>query len=83
MEKIKKFFKIERGYKFEVGDFYTFAFLLNVILIMTVGIKASWLGLAVAVVGLIIDFMTERHINSIVSHLSGIALNIYFLVVFS
>ena len=38
MDKIKKFFKIKSGYKFEIGDFYALAFVINVILIITIEI---------------------------------------------
>lgn len=83
MERIKNFFGIKEKYKFELGDFYAIMFLINVILIMTIGIIASWFGLAVAIIGLFIDLFTDRHINSIISHLSSIVLNIYFLVAFA
>lgn len=83
MEKVKKFFNIKEKYKFELGDFYAITFLINVILIMTIGMVASWFGLAIAIIGLFIDFCTDRHINNIVSHLSSIILNIYFLVAFA
>lgn len=83
MDKIKKFFKIESGYKFELGDFYALAFVINVILIITIGIIASWVGLGIAIIGLILDFTTNRRINNIISHLSSLILNIYFLVAFS
>lgn len=83
MEKVKRFFNIKKKYKFELGDFYAVTFVINVILIMAIGIVASWFGLAVAIIGLCIDFCTDRHINNIISHLSSIILNIYFLVVFA
>jgi hypothetical protein len=33
-------------------------------------------------VGLIKDFMSDRHINGILMHLAGVALNIYFLILY-
>ena len=83
MEKVKKFFNIKEKYKFELGDFYAITFLINVILVMTIGIVASWFGLAIAIIGLFIDLFTDRRINNIISHLSSVILNIYFLIVFA
>lgn len=83
MEKVKKFFNIKEKYKFELGDFYATTFLVNVILVMTIGIVASWFGLAIAIIGLFIDLFTDRRINNIISHLSSVILNIYFLIAFA
>ena len=83
MEKVKKFFNIKERYKFELGDFYAITFLINVILVMTIGIVASWFGLTIAIISLFIDLFTDRRINNIISHLSSIILNIYFLIVFA
>ena len=76
---MKKFFGIERGYKFEWNDLRCFATVINVILIMVFGLSISWFGLGIAIVGLVKDLTSDRHINGIVMHLSGIALNVYFL----
>lgn len=76
---MKKFFKIEEPYRFEMNDLRACIQVLNVVLIMIFGLSVSWFGLALAVFGLIKDFTTDRHINGIVMHLSGAVLNIYFL----
>lgn len=79
MNKVKKFFRIETAYKFEMNDLRALIQLVNVFMIMIFGLVVSWFGLALAVCGLIKDFATDRHINGIVMHLSGVILNIYFL----
>ena len=79
MTKVKKFFNIESGYKFEMNDLRAVIQMVNVALIMMFGLSVSWFGLALAVFGLIKDFTTDRHINSILMHTSGAILNIYFL----
>lgn len=79
MTAIKKFFNIETSYQFEMNDIRSLIQVANVVLIMMFGLKVSWFGLALAVFGLIKDFTTDRHINSIVMHMAGAVLNIYFL----
>ena len=79
MKRIKKFFNIETTYKFEMNDLRAVIQVLNVALIMVFGLSVSWFGLALAVFGLIKDFTTDRHINSIVMHIAGAVLNLYFL----
>lgn len=76
---MKKFFNITEPYRFEMNDLRAGIQLLNVILIMRFGLSTSWFGLIVAVCGLIKDFTTDRHINSILMHTSSTVLNIYFL----
>ena len=79
MTAIKKFFNIETAYKFEMNDLRAVIQILNVALIMMFGLSVSWFGLALAVFGLIKDFTTDRHINSILMHTASGVLNIYFL----
>lgn len=79
MVAIKKFFNIETAYKFEMNDLRAVIQILNVALIMMFGLSVSWFGLALAVFGLIKDFTTDRHINSILMHTASGVLNIYFL----
>lgn len=79
MTAIKKFFNIETAYKFEMNDIRAVIQVINVALIIMYGLSVAWFGLALAVFGLIKDFTTDRHINSIVMHLAGAVLNIYFL----
>lgn len=80
MNKIKKFFNIETAYKFEMNDLRAVIQVINVALIITYGLSVAWFGLALAVFGLIKDFTTDRHINSIVMHLAGAVLNVNFLI---
>ena len=79
MTVIKKFFNIETRYQFEINDFRAIIQVINVALIIMFGLSVSWFGLTLAIFGLIKDFMTDRHINSIVMHTAGMVLNIYFL----
>ena len=79
MSIIRKFFNIETTYRFEMNDIRALIQIVNVALIMMFGLKVSWFGLALAIFGLIKDFTTDRHINSIAMHTAGMVLNIYFL----
>ena len=81
MEKIKKFFKIEKPYKFEWNDLRCFITGINVVLIMIYGLSIAWFGLAVALVGVVKDLTTDRRINGLLMHVFNVALNIYFLYV--
>ena len=76
---MKKFFRIETPYQFEMNDLRAVIQIINVTLIMIFGLSVSWFGLAIAFFGLIKDLTTDRHINGILMHLSGMVLNIYFL----
>ena len=79
---MKQFFGIDDAYKFEWNDLRALITVINVLLVMAFGLSVAWFGLAVATVGLVKDFTSDRHINSIVMHLASVALNIYFLVLF-
>lgn len=76
---MKKFFGIETSYQFEMNDLRAIIQIINVALIMIFGLSVSWFGLALAVCGLIKDFTTDRHINSILMHIASAVLNVYFL----
>ena len=76
---MRKFFGIDGRYKFEWNDLRAFITVINVILIMIYGLSIAWFGLAVAVAGLIKDFIHDRHINGILMHLASVVLNLYFL----
>ncbi len=79
---MKQFFNIKTAYKFEWNDLRCLITAINVILIIIFGLSVSWFGLAVAVIGLVKDLTTDRHINSITMHLTSIILNGYFLGLF-
>lgn len=82
MERVKQFFKIEEPYRFEWNDLRCLATIANVVLIMFFGLSIAWFGLCIAIVGLIKDFTSDRHISGILMHLAGVALNIYFLILY-
>lgn len=78
--RLKKFFQIEHKYKFEYNDLRAFLQLINLALIIFCGWDVGAIfGLTIGIIGLIKDLQTDRHINGIVLHLCGIALNIYVL----
>ena len=79
---LKNFFRIEKSYKFEWNDLRAFISTINVILIMIYGLSIAWFGLAIAVVGVVKDLTTDRHINGLIMHLSNVVLNVFFLVLY-
>ena len=79
---VKKFFKIETEYKFEMNDLRALLQLINVALIVFVGFNVGAIfGLCIAGLGLIKDLITDRHINGIAMHLAGIILNVFILCI--
>ncbi len=82
MEKVKQFFKIEKEYEFEWNDLRCVATVLNVILIMIFGLSIAWFGLFIALVDIVKDLTSDRHINGLVMHMSGVVLNVFFLIMF-
>ena len=82
MKTIKKFFKIEGAYKFEMNDIRAALQLVNVALIVFVGFDVGAIfGLSIATLGLIKDLCTDRHINGMAMHAASIALNIFILCI--
>ena len=77
---MRKFFGIDRAYKFEWNDLRAFITVVNVILIMIYGLSIAWFGLAVAVIGVIKDLAVDHRINGLIMHLANVALNIYFIL---
>jgi hypothetical protein len=80
MTKIKEFFRIENGYKFEYNDLRCLITVINVVLIMIYGLSIAWFGLAVAAIGIVKDLAVDRRINGLIMHMANVALNIYFIV---
>ena len=78
---MKKMFAIEEPYRFEWGDVRALIQIVNVALIMIYGLIVSWFGLAIAVFDTVQDLRNHRHINTLLIHLSLVALNIYFLTI--
>lgn len=72
--------KFENGYKYkyEHMDLAAFMTLINTLVIILWN-KGAYVGLPVAVCGLIYDWRHGCHINNIIIRLSLIAMNIYFL----
>lgn len=76
---VRSFFKINSPYAFEWNDLRAGVTIINVILIMIFGLSVSWFGLALAVLGLVKDFTSDRRINNILMHSANAVLNLYFL----
>lgn len=79
---MKKFFGITEPFRFEWNDLRAFIQIINVALIMIFGLSVAWLGLAIALFGVIKDMSQHRHINDIVLHLTGVVLNLHFLRIY-
>lgn len=82
MQTIKNWFGIETAYRFEWNDARAFIQIINVALIMMFGLSVAWFGLAIALFGVIKDMSQHRHINDIILHLTGVILNIHFLILY-
>ena len=76
---MKKFFRITESYKFEWNDLRCAGMILNVILIIFFGLSVSWLGLGIAVIGIIRDLTADRRVSGLLMHVASAVLNIYFL----
>ena len=79
---MKEFFGIKEPFRFEWNDLRAFIQILNVALIMMFGLSVAWFGLAIALFGVIKDMSQHRHINDIVLHLTGVILNVHFLILY-
>lgn len=79
---MKKFFDLTEKYRFEWNDLRAFITVVNVALIMIFGLEIAWFGLAVAIIGIIKDLISDRRINGLVMHLASVVLNVYFLILF-
>jgi len=79
---MKRFFKINTEYQFEWNDFVSVMTVINVILIIIHGLIISWLGLAIAGMGIARDLIIDRRINLLFIHVATAILNIYFLLLF-
>ncbi len=79
---MKKFFDLTEKYRFEWNDLRAFITVINVALIMIFGLEIAWFGLAVAIIGIIKDLISDRRINGLVMHLASVVLNVYFLILF-
>lgn len=79
MTAIKKFFNIKTAYQFEYNDLRCCVTIINVALIMLFGLKISWLGLIIALIGVIKDLRTDRKISALLMRGSSVILNLYFI----
>ena len=79
---MKEFFNITEKYRFEWNDLRCIAMVLNVALIMLFGLSIAWFGLGIALVGIVKDLTSDRHINGLLMHFSSVVLNVYFLLMF-
>lgn len=71
--------------RIEWGDFKALTMVISVMLIMQLGLVASWFGLAIALICLANDYRIYCYYtkcfrwNSVIMDLAQIVLNIYFL----
>ena len=77
---MRSFFNLTKRYTFEWGDITAILTIINVVAIIAVGLVASWLGLAIAIFGLVLDLAKDRKLNGLAIHLAMVALNTYFLL---
>ena len=77
--RLLQFFNIEHRYSFELNDLRAVLSVINFILLLFSFSLGAAFGLAIAIIGIIKDFVTDRHINGIAMHLTSILLNGYIL----
>lgn len=77
---MKAFFNIIEPYRFDWNDLRAVATVFNVILIMVFGLSVAWVGLAIALIGVVRDLTKERRVSGLVMHLASVALNLYFIL---
>ena len=71
--------------KIEWGDFKALTMVINIMLIMRLGLVASWFGLAIALICLANNYRIYKYYsasfrwNSVIMDLAQTILNIYFL----
>ena len=79
---MKKFFSITNiKYCFEITDITTIFTILNVILIITHYWIAPLFGITNCIIGIIINIKNHNHINSYITNIFLIILNLYLLVI--
>lgn len=71
-------FEHGKKYQYEHLDLAALMTLINTIVILAWG-KGAYVGLPVAIIGLIYDLRKGCHINNIVMRVSLIVMNVYFL----
>ena len=78
---MKEFFSItEKKYVFEVADLTTIITILNVLFVVCGFAWAPWLGIVNCSVWLVLNVKARAHVNSYVTQIALIILNIYFLI---
>ena len=77
---MKEFFSItEKKYVFEVADLTTIITILNVLFVLRGFAWAPWLGIVNCSVWLVLNVRARAHVNSYVTQIALVVLNIYFL----
>lgn len=77
---MKEFFNITEPYHFDWNDLRAVTTVFNVILIMVFGLSVAWVGLAIALIGVVRDLTKERRVSGLIMHLASVALNLYFIL---
>ena len=77
---MKEFFSItEKKYVFEVADLTTIITILNVLFVVYGFAWAPWLGIVNCSVWLVLNVKARAHVNSYVTQIALIVLNVYFI----
>jgi len=74
---MKKFFRIEKNYSFEINDLRAVLVLLNFYLIIRYNISFYYLVFAASIFGIIKDYTIDKKINGFIIHIIGALLSLY------
>ena len=77
---MKKFFRIEKPYTFEMNDLRCLLTIINFILFLFFGKTFLFIGLLLGIFGIIKDYLSDHRINSFVIHTINTVLYIILLV---
>jgi len=68
-------------FKLEYNDFRALITVVNVILIIQFGLSLAWLGLVVALIGIVKDLTIDKKWNGLIMHSANVILNVYFILI--
>lgn len=68
------------NFKLECNDIRALLTITNVILITHFGLSVAWIGLLIALFGIVKDFTVDKKLSGLIIHVANAILNIYFLL---
>lgn len=77
---MKQFFQLDKPYQFEWNNLRCVLTCLNVWLVLAYGASLAWMGVSVALLGIIKDLTKDRRISGLIMHSATLLLNIFFLI---